>query len=201
MVSDQSPPPGTDCLAHGVLVFGNLVVDTLAGPLRENPRWNATIWVDRLEQQIGGNGANTAYTLATLGVPARLVGFVGNDAFGEFLRERLRAAGVDVTGVQVTDAASPVTVALVHENGSRAFLHRPGASATAFEELPELTAHLVAGCSAFHLANPFAIPESAPARSGGARAREGCRSHNLDGYRVGFARRMDAGNRALSSFR
>ncbi len=142
----------------GVLVFGNLVVDTLAGPLRENPRWNATVWVDQLEQQIGGNGANTAYTLATLGVPAKLVGFIGSDVFGEFLRARLGAAGVDVEGVKVTDAASPVTVALVHQDGSRAFLHRPGASATAFEELPELTADLVAGCTVFHLANPFAMP-------------------------------------------
>ncbi|MGA2186371.1 MAG: carbohydrate kinase family protein [Bryobacteraceae bacterium] len=143
----------------GVLCFGNLVVDTLAGPVvLSDLRWDATLWVDALEQQIGGNGANTSFTLATLGVPVRLVGAVGNDPFGEFVTGRLADAGVDVAHVARLGAATPATIALVREDGARALLHRPGASAEAFAELPELTPELIAGCAVFHLANPFGLP-------------------------------------------
>jgi sugar/nucleoside kinase (ribokinase family) len=143
----------------GVLCFGNLVVDTLARPVVLNAvRWDATVWVDALEQQIGGNGANTSFTLATLGVPVRLVGAVGDDSFGEFVTGRLANAGVDVAHVARLQAPTPATIALVREDGARALLHRPGASAEAFAELPELTPNLIAGCTVFHLANPFGLP-------------------------------------------
>jgi sugar/nucleoside kinase (ribokinase family) len=143
----------------GVLCFGNLVVDTLAGPIAGDVRWDATVWVDALEQQIGGNGANTSFTLASLGVPVRLVGAVGDDSFGEFIAGRLAGAGVDVAHIARLPAPTPATIALVRENGARAFLHRPGASTEAFAELPELTPNLIAGCTAFHLANPFGLPK------------------------------------------
>ncbi len=142
----------------GVLCFGNLVVDTLAGPIPGEVRWDATVWVDSLEQQIGGNGANTSFTLATLGVPVRLVGAAGDDSFGDFVVGRLAGAGVDVTHVARLRMATPVSIALVREDGARALLHRPGASTEAFAELPEMTAELVAGCQVFHLANPFSMP-------------------------------------------
>jgi sugar/nucleoside kinase (ribokinase family) len=133
-------------------------VDTLAGPIPGELRWDATVWLDALEQQIGGNGANTSYALATLGVPSRLVGAVGNDVFGEFLTGRLARAGVDTAHIARLDAPTPASIALVREDGARALLHRPGASSQAFAELPELTAELTAGCSLFHLANPFSMP-------------------------------------------
>jgi len=45
----------------------------------------------------GGMAANTAYALACLGIPVALVGRVGDDADGQFLKESL--AGVDLTHV------------------------------------------------------------------------------------------------------
>lgn len=142
----------------GVLCFGNLVVDTLAGPISGGVRWDATLWVDALEQQIGGNGANTSFTLAVLGVPVRLVGAVGDDWFGEFVTGRLARAGVDVAHIARLAGSTPATIALVREDGARALLHRPGVSAEAFAELPDITPELTAGCAVFHLANPFGLP-------------------------------------------
>ncbi len=142
----------------GVLCFGNLVVDTLVGPLREPPRYESTLWVESLEQHTGGNGANTSYAIAKLGVPVRLAGFAGRDAFGDFVTARLSEIGVDTKFVQRVDLPTAATVALVNQQGSRALLHRPGASTIAFEAIPEFTPELLAGCTAFHLANPFALP-------------------------------------------
>lgn len=141
----------------GVLVCGNCVADLLVHPVDEI-RWNATVWVQAMERSIGGNGANTAYTLAKLGVPVRLLSCVGADTYGDELLAELQRTGADVARVARSSAPTPVTIALVRSDGARAFLHRPGSSAAAFAEPPELDAATVSGCSHFHLANPYALP-------------------------------------------
>ena len=41
---------------------------------------DGTPWIDSIELNLGGNGANTSYALSRLGVPVRLLGMVGRDA-------------------------------------------------------------------------------------------------------------------------
>lgn len=45
----------------------------------------------------GGSGANTAFWLARLGVPAFMAGIAGQDIFGDYALGTLAAAGVDVS--------------------------------------------------------------------------------------------------------
>lgn len=144
-------------MTPGVLVCGNAVMDLLVRPV-ENIRWDATTWVETIERSIGGNGANTAYALARLGTPARLMSVVGEDEFGSQVIEILDAAGVDTNWVARCAAPTGVTVALVRTDGARAFLHRPGSSGEAFPEAPLFSPELTAGMSRFHLANPYALP-------------------------------------------
>jgi sugar/nucleoside kinase (ribokinase family) len=141
----------------GVLVCGNAVMDLLVRPV-EAIRWDATIWVEDIERSIGGNGANTAYALAALETPVRLLSLVGVDEFGSQLIEILSRAGVDTTWTARTQSPTGVTVALVRRDGARAFLHRPGSSAEAFPDPPEFSAEITSGISRFHLANPYALP-------------------------------------------
>lgn len=111
---------------------------------------------------MGGNGANTSYTLARLGVPTRLVSAVGRDAFGDRLVALLGSAGVETHWIARSDQPTPATVALIREDGARALLHRPGVSREAFHTGLELAPALRVGCSHFHLANPFALPGLRP---------------------------------------
>jgi ribokinase len=67
----------------------------------------------------GGMAANTAYALASLGIAVALVGRVGNDADGQFLRESL--AGVDLTHV-ITQGESGRAYILVDQEGERTIL-------------------------------------------------------------------------------
>ena len=141
----------------GVLCCGNLVADILVQPVEE-PGWGKTTWVEHIEIGIGGNGANTSYTLAKLGRPVRLLSSVGDDAFGRAMLVKLQAAGVDTTYVECSDTApTPTSVVLVHLDGKRALLHRPGSSRDAFARGIELTDELVAGISHLHLANIFSL--------------------------------------------
>lgn len=143
--------------AAGVLCFGNLVLDIVVRPV-EQVKWGATTWVESIEQRLGGNGASTSYALATLGVPARLVGMAGNDAFGDFLVEKLRLAGVDVSRVRRSAGATATSAVLVDSSGARALLHRLGVSMEAFSTPADLTPGLTEGCGYLHLANVYSLP-------------------------------------------
>jgi sugar/nucleoside kinase (ribokinase family) len=141
----------------GVLVCGNIVMDVVARPV-DQLVWAATTWIESLEHHMGGNGANTAYALAKLGAPTRLLSATGKDDFGEQLLTRLAGAGVDIDYVERTAAQSAASVALVSSTGERLLLHRPGASTTAFAEPLRFSGPLAEGMAHFHLANLFALP-------------------------------------------
>jgi len=141
----------------GVLCAGNIVHDLIVRPV-EQVAWGTSTWVEDLEGSLGGNGANTAYALALLGVPARLLSAVGDDSAGTDLLRRLRGVGVDVRCIVRSSAATAATVVLVNRRGERCFLHRPGVISEAFLDPIEFTPHVIEGVSHFHLANLFALP-------------------------------------------
>lgn len=146
---------------RGVLCSGNIVHDILVRPV-DRLNWGTTTWVDSIEPHLGGNGASTSFTLGKLGVPVRLLGMVGQDAFGDQLLARLHGAGVDTRGIMRSAAPTAATVALVNTDGNRLFLHRPGSSGEAFRAPVEFTPGLVDGVSHYHLANVFALPSMRP---------------------------------------
>jgi ribokinase len=79
----------------------------------------------------GGKGANQAVAAARLGAAVSLVGCVGEDAHGAWLREMLAREEVDVSRVAVR-AGVPTGVALitVEDSGENTILVAPGANAT-----------------------------------------------------------------------
>jgi sugar/nucleoside kinase (ribokinase family) len=141
----------------GVVCAGNICVDILVRPVKDI-RWNTTQWVQDIRQSLGGNGANTAYALAKLGTPVRLLGMTGSDAFGDYGLGQLQSAGVDIQSLQRGSAPTATTVGLVHSNGDRAFLHKPGVSAEVFPEPIVFDTGLIEGIAHFHLANVYGLP-------------------------------------------
>ncbi|MGA9754376.1 MAG: carbohydrate kinase family protein [Desulfobaccales bacterium] len=70
----------------------------------------------------GGMAANTAYALARLGIPVALVGRVGADADGEFLKDSL--TGVDLSNV-IARGESGIAYILTDGEGERTILVAP----------------------------------------------------------------------------
>jgi sugar/nucleoside kinase (ribokinase family) len=148
------------------------VLDTVARPV-DRFNWGTTAWVDEIAQHLGGNGGNTAYTIAMLGAPVRLLGMVGNDASGERVLSILRSAGVDLTHVGRSRAQTTSTIVLVRPDGERMFFHQVGSSAEVFPEPIEFAGDVLRGACRFHLANVFPLPamrRSAPETLRRARA-------------------------------
>jgi sugar/nucleoside kinase (ribokinase family) len=82
--------------------------------------------VDAACLTVGGSGAIVATGAARLGLRVGFCGVVGDDPFGDFLRDELERRGVDVGGL-VVDVARPtgVTVVLARPN-DRAILTHAG---------------------------------------------------------------------------
>lgn len=138
-------------ITGGVLCAGNIVEDLLVRPA-DKLVFDTTVWVDEIRTSLGGNGANTSYTLARLGVPVRLASVAGRDDAGDRCLAALSLAGVDTQSVQRSELPTPMTVVLVRSDGARAFFHRPGCAAEAFP------IDLLPGPSHFHFGNVFALP-------------------------------------------
>lgn len=110
---EQMPPP------LDVVCFGETLVDFLpAAPgqrVRDVPAWHPCT---------GGSPANVAVGLARLGLRPAMVGVVGADEFGHFLRERLAAEGVDVSHLrQTAEARTGLVFISVDARGERGFTY------------------------------------------------------------------------------
>ncbi|MDR6866528.1 ribokinase [Microbacterium resistens] len=91
-------------------VVGSINVDLTARTARL-PEPGETIGGGRLVREAGGKGANQAAAAARLGAAVRMIGAVGPDSDGTWMREELSAAGVDTTAVRA--GVEPTGVALI----------------------------------------------------------------------------------------
>jgi fructokinase len=128
-----------------VICFGEVLIDFQ--PVGGRPE----LQPHRFEQHAGGAPANVAVAVAALGGNAEFVGMLGADAFGDFLLESLRQAGVATTHVQRTSAA-PTALAFVSldAEGERSFsFYRQPAADLLFREC-KLSARAFESAAVFH---------------------------------------------------
>lgn len=129
-----------------VVILGEALVDLVAErsglPLRAVPTFRRTL---------GGAPANVAVGLAALGVEVAIMGKVGADEFGLFLKEELEAAGVDTRALALT-AEGPTGLAFVSltETGERDFLFYGSPSADQLLRPEDIDLDLVRECRLFH---------------------------------------------------
>ncbi len=164
-----------------IVCLGIMVADIVGKPIDALPRKGTLELIDRIELHIGGNAANTATSLAKLGVSVALVGKVGEDAFGAYLRGAFAAQGVDVSGL-ATDTVAPTaaTIVTVHSDAERSFIHVAGANATFTAS--DVDWSVMEGAKILHIAGPQLMT---------AFEGEGLASVAAEGKRRGFLTTLD----------
>ena len=91
-----------------------------------------------------------AVQAARLGLATAAIGSVGNDAFGDCLRDQLIADGVSVNGLrQLADQPTGIAFVAYHADGSRNFVFSLGAGGRLESDM--LDPALFAGLRCFHL--------------------------------------------------
>lgn len=117
-------------MARQVLSFGVLVADHLCAPIDHLPEAGELVLSTELPLAIGGCAANAAIDLAKCGVAVGVVGCVGADPFGRFVRETLASQGVDAGGIRTVDTAGTSGTLIINVQGQdRRFIHTMGANA------------------------------------------------------------------------
>ncbi|HWE10625.1 MAG TPA: PfkB family carbohydrate kinase [Solirubrobacteraceae bacterium] len=86
MSATTANTPPTLCLGEALV---DLIGEEWVGAMRE---------LHRFRPHFGGTMANVAVVAARAGAPIALVGGVGDDEWGRWLADRLRAEGVDISG-------------------------------------------------------------------------------------------------------
>ncbi len=116
--------PRLDCLCAGIIV-----ADHVCAPVERLPQAGELVLSDRLDLTLGGCASNVAVDLARLELNVGIVGRVGDDIFGRFVREVLQDAGVHCEGLSVSETAETSGTLVVNTQGAdRRFIHSIGAN-------------------------------------------------------------------------
>jgi ribokinase len=111
-----------------IVVFGSINIDLVARTPRL-PSPGETITGKVFQTFPGGKGANQAVACSRLGANTFMVGRVGDDEFGENLKEELEKAGVDHENVIVdTNTSSGVALIAVEDSAENFIIVIPGAN-------------------------------------------------------------------------
>ncbi len=97
-------------------IVGSINVDLTARADRL-PQAGETVGGGRLVREAGGKGANQAAAAARLGATVRMIGAVGTDGDGAWMRSELDAAGVDTSGIAVSEEPTGVALIVVDREG------------------------------------------------------------------------------------
>lgn len=111
-----------------IIVVGSLNYDLVAcGP--RIPVVGETLVGQRFFEEPGGKGANQAYAAARMGGRVKMLGRIGDDIYGQRMRDNLEQAGCDVSGLlAVPNCTSGIAVIFVAENGANSIIIVPGAN-------------------------------------------------------------------------
>jgi ribokinase len=117
MQSDQRP----------IVVVGSINMD-LVSNVPHIPRAGETVLGHHFQMHAGGKGANQAVGVARLDYPVKMIGMVGNDAFGKQMLEQLKKEGVDTTDVGEAPAATGIAMIQVDAAAENSIVVAPGAN-------------------------------------------------------------------------
>ncbi len=116
--------PALDCLCAGIVV-----ADHICEPVDHVPVAGELVLTSRMELSVGGCAANVAVCLAKLGHRASVVGKVGADSFGQFVRHFLDAQGVGTEHLGESSTRDTSGTLVINTRGEdRRFIHSMGAN-------------------------------------------------------------------------
>jgi sugar/nucleoside kinase (ribokinase family) len=112
-----------------VTVIGCVQADVVMSPVTDLPPPGGTLLTDQMAVRVGGAGANAALASVEAGLEVRLIGCIGEDQLGAWMREQLTLAGLADELVVAPGETSGLTVVLESPARDRTFLTYLGVNA------------------------------------------------------------------------
>lgn len=141
-----------DCLCAGIVV-----ADFVCAPVSEVPAAGGLVMTDSISTAIGGCASNVAVDLVKQNVRVSVVGRVGADMPGQFVRDALGNVGVDTTHLLETPTVQTSSTLIVNVRGEdRRFIHAFGANA--LFDGTEVTSEMIAAAKVLYLGGFGVMP-------------------------------------------
>ena len=117
-----------------IVCVGILVADAIAKPVEKIPAKGRLELVDTLGLYTGGCAASAAIDMSIIGRDVAIIGKIGKDGFGMFMKNSLEQKGVQTKGLIVDpNGATSASLVIVTPDGERSFIHCTGSNGTLIE--------------------------------------------------------------------
>ena len=110
-------------------IIGCVQADVVMSPVTDLPTPGGTLLTEQMAVRVGGAGANAALASVEAGLDVRLIGCIGEDQLGGWMRDQLTRAGLADELVVAPGEASGLTVVLESPVRDRTFLTYLGVNA------------------------------------------------------------------------
>jgi sugar/nucleoside kinase (ribokinase family) len=147
-------------------IVGNLNVDQWIQTVERFPVWDEEIVVDSVRLELAGTAGYLLLASEALGIPAVTVSAIGDDAFGAFLQEELRAIGAEMRGIEVLPGRETcLGMIFVSEGGHRAIMGTLGAHAEMSVAVADRHDERIADCAEVVICGTYLLPKFGPAEA------------------------------------
>ena len=116
-----------DCGTIDVAVIGDALIDYLYW-VQEMPPVGGDTMISQSSKSTGGSAANSAIDLGVLHIRTAFCGRVGSDDNGQWIKDKMEAAGVDTSCMQYGESTGYV-LSIIDKNSERTMFSFRGASA------------------------------------------------------------------------
>ena len=110
--------------------IGVICTDVIVRHVNELPEKGKLMPVNSISLQSGGCANNMAIDLKVMGVDVSLLGVIGNDGFGQYLKTNYSKYGVNTDGLKMLDGVdTSSSIVISSSDGERSFWHCFGSNA------------------------------------------------------------------------
>jgi len=108
------------------IVIGDINIDIITAPIESFIK-EVSIIQDSFNISIGGNAANTAFELSSLGFNVYFIGALGPDPISKWLIAELEKYNIN-HGIVIKEKSSGITIAITFQDGTRTFIATNGSN-------------------------------------------------------------------------
>lgn len=140
-----------------IVVLGTIVFDLFVKGVSSFPKKGRAIPIEKFPYSIGGCGANSAIVLSKLGAKVSLIGSIGKDHFGNFVKEKLVGSNLSLELIYTKEKLpTSISILFISKNGERSYLHGSGANEKI--NLTDKALFQISSAKIFHIGGAMLIP-------------------------------------------
>jgi sugar/nucleoside kinase (ribokinase family) len=107
--------------SYDVIVIGDANIDLVVAGCKELPEPGQEVLVENMTIHVGGGAALFSLALAKLGFKLAFNGVLGEDGFGQFVRDQFFRNGIDTSYIRKSSRNTGISIAINPEN-DRSFI-------------------------------------------------------------------------------